>query len=173
MKPSTTEARYASPVGELLLVDAGGTLVMCDWLRSPRHARNHARIVGRYGAPMAGESQLLTAARQQLDEYFAGLRCEFALPVSPIGTPFELTVWEALRSVGYGQSATYADVARRIGRPTAVRAVAAAIGRNPLSIFIPCHRILGSNGALTGYAGSLPAKSTLLALESRIKISRP
>lgn len=107
----------------------------------------------------------LAFARRQLDEYFAGRRRRFDLPLQPIGTPFQRRVWEALASIPYGQTWTYADLARHIGRPGAMRAVGGANGRNPLPIVVPCHRVIGSDGSLTGFAGGVELKARLLALE--------
>ena len=98
-------------------------------------------------------------------EYFAGARRVFTVPLAPAGTPFQRLVWDALREIPYGATATYGEIAARIGRPGAARAVGSANHHNPLSIFVPCHRVLGANGALTGYAGGLEAKRKLLAIE--------
>ena len=103
--------------------------------------------------------------RRQLEEYFAGERRAFDLPVAPAGTPFQQRVWEELQRIGYGETITYAELAARIGRPTAIRAAGAANGANPVSIIIPCHRVIGSDGSLTGYGGGLEAKRLLLELE--------
>ena len=103
--------------------------------------------------------------RRQLEEYFAGERDEFDLPVGAPGTPFQQRVWDELARIPYGQTISYAELASRIGRPTAVRAAGAANGANPVSIVIPCHRVIGSGGALTGYSGGLEAKRFLLELE--------
>lgn len=102
---------------------------------------------------------------EQLYEYFRGERQEFALPLDMRGTTFQLAVWEALRSIPYGQVCSYSDIAKSIGRPLAVRAVGMANGANPLPIVVPCHRVIGKNGALTGYGGGLPLKERLLAVE--------
>lgn len=112
------------------------------------------------------ESPLLRAARTQLLEYLSGARRSFDLPLDPAGTDFQRSVWEALRAIPYGQTRTYGEIAAAVGRPRAVRAVGQANHVNPLPIFIPCHRVVGKNGALTGYAGGLDLKSALLALES-------
>lgn len=106
------------------------------------------------------------AARRQLTEYFAGERREFNLPVKLSGTEFQLSVLEALRNIPYGETMSYADIARRIGRPKAVRAVGAANGRNPVPIIVPCHRVIGSHGDLTGFGGGLETKEALLRLEA-------
>ena len=105
--------------------------------------------------------------RLQLLEYFAGRRKAFDVPLAPKGTPFQLAVWNALLEVPYGETVTYAELARRIGRPAAVRAVGAANGANPIPVIIPCHRVIGSNGTLTGYGGGIERKQWLLALEGR------
>ena len=106
-------------------------------------------------------------AIKQLQAYFEGERDSFTLPIWPIGSPFQQEVWKALQQIPYGSTCSYRDVAVRIGRPEAVRAVANAIGANPLSLLIPCHRVIGQNKRLTGYAGGLEAKQQLLLLETR------
>lgn len=112
------------------------------------------------------ETPLLRAAREELLAYFAGERRDFDLPLDPAGTDFQRAVWEALRAIPYGGTRTYGEIAAAVGRPKAVRAVGQANHVNPLPIFIPCHRVVGKNGALTGYAGGLDLKRALLALES-------
>jgi methylated-DNA-[protein]-cysteine S-methyltransferase len=104
---------------------------------------------------------------QQISEYFEGTRKTFDLPLAPAGTPFQQAVWRGLQSIPYGQTISYRDLARAIGRPSAIRAVGAANGRNPLPIIIPCHRVVGSSGHLTGYGGGLHIKESLLALERK------
>ena len=103
----------------------------------------------------------------QLREYFSGNRRTFDVPLAPRGTPFQLAVWNALLEIPYGDTTTYAELAHRIGRPSAVRAVGAANGANPIPVIIPCHRVIGSNGTLTGYGGGIERKQWLLALEGR------
>ena len=103
---------------------------------------------------------------QQLGEYFAGQRRVFDLPIEPQGTRFQRDVWQALREIPYGQTRSYADIARQIGNPKAVRAVGSANGNNPIAIVVPCHRVIGSNGSLTGFGGGLDSKRFLLALEA-------
>ena len=107
----------------------------------------------------------LAEAKRQLTEYFAGERRTFDLPLSPHGTPFQRKVWEALREIPWGETWSYAELARRIGQPSAMRAVGSANGRNPLPIVVPCHRVIGADGSLTGFGGGLGIKSQLLALE--------
>lgn len=106
-------------------------------------------------------------AAQQLDAYWSGDLFDFDLPLAPGGTPFQNKVWAALRTIPYGKTASYGDIARKIGSPTASRAVGAANGRNPIAIVVPCHRVIGANGTLTGYAGGLDMKCALLAHETR------
>lgn len=113
------------------------------------------------------EHPILSKAVRELGEYFAGKRRTFDIPLDPVGTEFQKRAWRELRKVPYGETRTYGEQAKAIGKPTASRAVGAANGRNPLSIFVPCHRIIGANGALTGFAGGLQAKRLLLDLESR------
>jgi len=103
----------------------------------------------------------------ELDSYFAGERTRFETPIAPRGTPFQLAVWSRVRAIPYGETATYAEIARQVGRPEAFRAVGAANGSNPIPIVIPCHRVVGSDGSLTGFGGGLPTKRALLALEAR------
>lgn len=142
-----------SPIGALMLVEDQERLTeirFCPETPNPRPGSTHP---------------LLQEAIVQLEAYFAGNLRHFDLPLAPAGTPFQQTVWHELQCIPYGHTITYAELARRIGRPTASRAVGAANGRNPIPILIPCHRVIGSNGHLTGYAGGLPIKTHLLALE--------
>jgi methylated-DNA-[protein]-cysteine S-methyltransferase len=144
-----------SPVGELLLTAAGGELTS---LTMPVE-------VDELPVGSTRDDVAFAAARQQLEEYFAGERRVFDLPLAQRGTLFQQLVWRELRRVGYGETTTYAALASRIGRPTAIRATGAANGANPVSIIVPCHRVIGSNGSLTGYGGGLEAKRLLLELE--------
>lgn len=113
----------------------------------------------------APDLSVLRRATTQLREYFAGERRVFALPLAPAGTPFQQRVWKALCAIPYGETLTYGALSRSIGSPQSVRAVGAAVGRNPISIAIPCHRVIGGDGSLTGYAGGLARKQALLDLE--------
>lgn len=151
-----TEFVMMSPVGPLRLQEEDGVLT---GLYFGGAAETEAAE-----APTA----LLQAAREQLRAYFAGELRAFELPVRFGGTAFQHAVWEALREIPYGQTCAYGDIARKIGRPRAVRAVGHAIGQNPISIIIPCHRVIGKNGGLTGFAGGLTAKETLLRLEGSL-----
>lgn len=159
--------RYSSPCGELLLGQAEGKLCFCDWADAGP-SRAHRQVIKRLRAEVIEqETALLTETARQLDEYFCGDRREFNLPLMPEGTDFQKQVWSALEKIPYGQTLSYSKLAARIGRPRAVRAVAAAVGANPLSILLPCHRVIGADGSLTGYAGGLQAKTCLLSLEKR------
>jgi len=113
------------------------------------------------------DAHALRDARTQLLQFLQGQRQHFELPLAPHGTPFQLRVWQALADIPFGQTWSYVDLARHIGHPTASRAVGAANGRNPLPIVLPCHRVIGRSGALTGFGGGLPTKAALLALETR------
>lgn len=113
-----------------------------------------------------GESELLAKACEQLRQYFAKERTGFDLPLDMMGTEFQLSVWRALLTVDYGQTASYLDIANAIGNPKAVRAVGMANGANPVSLIVPCHRVIGANGSLTGYGGGLERKRHLLAMEA-------
>jgi len=115
----------------------------------------------------ARSTPLLEAARTQLEEYFAGERRDFDLPLAPKGTGFQQLVWRTLTTIGYAETWSYGQLARAIGRPAASRAVGAANGKNPLAIIVPCHRVIGANGTLTGYGGGLPAKKWLLQHEHK------
>ena len=154
-------ARLASPVGELLLVaDEEGRL--CG-LYLPDHRRGPAP-----GPDWRRDDLVLADARAQLAAYFAGERTSFALAVAPLGTPFQLEVWRALAGVPFAGTVTYGELARRLGRPGAARAVGLANARNPISVVVPCHRVMGARGALTGYAGGLEVKARLLAHEAEV-----
>lgn len=157
---SNAYATMPSPVGELLLMAGDGRLTGL-YLPSDGHAR-HA---GAHPGAAPRDDAALAAVRRQLEEYFAGERSSFDVPVAPAGTPFQQDVWAELQRIGYGTTITYAELAARIGRPTAIRAAGAANGANPVSIVIPCHRVIGSNGTLTGYGGGLEAKRFLIDLE--------
>ncbi|MDE5623501.1 MAG: methylated-DNA--[protein]-cysteine S-methyltransferase [Alistipes sp.] len=121
---------------------------------------------GEPAASAGASTPLLRQAVGELREYFAGTRREFSLPLAPTGTPFQQQVWAALREIPYGRTRTYGQIAAQIGRPKACRAVGMANNRNPLAIVVPCHRVVGASGALTGYAAGLSVKEKLLALES-------
>ncbi|HKU62873.1 MAG TPA: methylated-DNA--[protein]-cysteine S-methyltransferase [Gemmatimonadales bacterium] len=154
-----TSTQVRSPVGLLTLVASDHGLVAILW---PDDPPGRVRLDGATPAP---DHPLLREAERQLGEYFAGRRTEFELPLDPGGTPFQQKVWTALRSIPFGETRTYAELAAQIGHPGAARAVGAASGRNPLSIVAPCHRVVGARGELTGFAGGLEVKARLLAFE--------
>ncbi len=159
---------YDSPCGKIVLASVGEELCLCDWSGMPCAAKNVNRLVRLLDAVVREEpSEVILRTESQLDEYFSGKRTVFQIPLCPVGTDFQKRVWEALLEIPYGQTRTYTDIALRIGNAKGVRAVAGAIGANGISVIIPCHRVIGSDRSLTGFAGGLAAKRTLLELESR------
>ncbi|CCG86648.1 methylated-DNA--[protein]-cysteine S-methyltransferase [Erwinia piriflorinigrans] len=148
-----------SPIGELTLIAAENSLTAVLWENDELPAaRFHPHEEDQHHT-------ILIEAERQLGEYFAGQRQQFALPLTFIGTEFQKKVWSALIAIPFGETRSYRQIAQQIGHPDAVRAVGAANGRNPLPIFAPCHRVIGSNGKLTGFAGGLTNKAFLLRLE--------
>ena len=151
----------ASPVGKLKLVASASALVAVLW-------ENERPNRGKLDAMKFDPQQpILLETEHQLAEYFAGARSEFDLPLEPEGSAFQKKVWQALRAIPFGQTRSYLDLAKAVGSSKAARAVGAANGKNPLSVIVPCHRVVGANGALTGFAGGLNTKAALLALEAR------
>ncbi|EZP26358.1 methylated-DNA--[protein]-cysteine S-methyltransferase [Pseudomonas sp. RIT288] len=148
-----------SPVGELKLVANGSRLAAILW---ENDKPGRVRLGPMSQAP---DNPLLQRTAQQLEEYFAGKRDRFDLELDFVGTDFQKKVWAALLTIPFGETRTYSQIAEQIGNPTAVRAVGAANGRNPISIVAPCHRVIGASGKLTGFAGGLEAKERLLVLE--------
>jgi methylated-DNA-[protein]-cysteine S-methyltransferase len=146
-----------SPLGELTLVAHDGVLAGLYFAEHSRRPRS-STFGSRYDAGFE-------AARKQLDEYFRGNRTTFDLPLAPHGDAFQLRVWELLRRIPYGQTRSYGQLATELGDPTLARAVGAANARNPISVIVPCHRVVGADGALVGYAGGLSRKQFLLDLE--------
>ena len=165
---------FITPVGELLLGSYQGALCLCDW--KERRSRNDVdrrlqRGIGvRY---KEGTSPVIEQAMDQLNAYFAGGRPFLDVPLHMVGTAFQRRVWEVLRSIPYGAMVSYAELSDQVADRTAIRAVAAANGANALSLFIPCHRVLGSDGALIGYAGGIMAKRFLLELEGAFPRNPP
>jgi methylated-DNA-[protein]-cysteine S-methyltransferase len=151
--------RMASPIGQLMLVGSDAGLAAVLW-ENDRPARVPLIVEAE-----EGDHPVLREAERQLQEYFAGRRKTFELELDFAGTAFQRQVWNALLTIPFGETRSYAQIARQIGRPAAVRAVGAANGRNPLSIVAPCHRVIGSTGALTGFAAGLEVKARLLELE--------
>ncbi|MET0808955.1 MAG: methylated-DNA--[protein]-cysteine S-methyltransferase [Pseudoxanthomonas sp.] len=150
-----------SPVDPLLLAADEQGLRLVEFHR-PRHA------MARLAHWSEGDNAVLQATRAQLGEYFRGTRSSFDLPLTPMGTPFQKQVWFALADIPYGSTISYAQLAVRVGKPKAMRAVGAANGRNPLPIVLPCHRVIGADGSLTGFGGGLPTKQFLLELEGAL-----
>jgi len=149
-------ATLATPIGELLLVSDGEALTAVQF------------DDGRRGSPTPGgaDDPVLAEAAAQLRAYFAGERTAFDLPLRAAGTPFEQGVWDELRRIPYGETTSYGELAARVGEPSAARAVGRANGRNPIPIIVPCHRVIGADGSLTGFGGGLECKRALLDLES-------
>lgn len=143
----------SSPIGPLTLVEEDGAIVQL--------------LFGAYGSD-GTKTPVLSEAERQLTEYFSGRRREFTLPLKPAGTAFQQAVWQALRGIPFGETRSYAEIAQSVKRPRAFRAVGMANHCNPIPVIIPCHRVVGSDGSLTGYAGGLEAKRILLHLEGKI-----
>lgn len=167
MEKSISLQHYDSPCGRLVLASFADRLCLCDWSDNPFAERNRRRIEKYLKATSKTETtSVLEETKRQLDEYFAGKRKAFDIQLCLVGTDFQHKVWNALRSIPYGSTKSYKDIAQCIGKPKAVRAVAGAIGANAISILIPCHRVIGSDHSLTGYAGGLEAKRGLLGIEN-------
>ena len=166
MKGKISIQRYQSPCGELLLGAFGNRLCLCNWTKELHPKRVENRLQALLNAKFTEEpAPVVQEAARQLDEYFKGERRTFDMPLLFVGTDFQKNVWQELLKIPYGATITYADLAARLGRPKAVRAVANANGANALSIFAPCHRVVGSNGTFGGYGGGIEAKRFLLGLE--------
>ncbi len=162
--PDTVQARTPTALGDVRLAASARGLVGL-WFDGQRHLP--AQLDGPGAWPTDDAHPVLRAAAAQVREYLDGTRTRFDLPLDLSGgTPFQQAVWQALLAIPRGGTTTYGALARQLGRPAAVRAVGAAVGRNPISVAVPCHRVLGSGGALTGYAGGLPRKTALLRLEA-------
>ncbi|MBO5330240.1 MAG: methylated-DNA--[protein]-cysteine S-methyltransferase [Anaerotignum sp.] len=143
---------YETPVGRICIGEENGFIVCCTWSKIPREY-------------ILEETELILECKKQLEEYFAGKRKTFDLPLVPRGTEFQQKVWKALQEIPYGETRTYGEVAAAIGNPKAARAVGMANNKNPIGIIIPCHRVVGANGKLVGYAGGMEKKEFLLELE--------
>jgi len=144
----------SSPMGVLQLVSDEKHLLELNWPCAHRQLSTSNHTVA-----------ILTAAADELSQFFSGARRNFSVPLQPHGTGFQLSVWSELQKVGWGETCTYREIAERLGKPKGFRAVGGAVGRNPIPIFIPCHRIVGANGALTGFSGGLDNKQILLGCE--------
>ena len=164
-RSTTVFTTIDSPVGPLLLAAADDGLRAIEF-----HASRHP--VPRDPDWREGDHPLLQRTREQLGEYFAGERRTFDLPLAPRGTEFQRQTWQALATIPYGSTISYAQLASRVQRPKAMRAVGSANGRNPLPIVLPCHRVIGADGSLTGFGGGLPTKQYLLELEGALPRAR-
>lgn len=156
----TAQATVATPLGPLLLARTARGLAGA-WFEGQKH---HP---GPIDAPVRPDDELLQRAARELGEFFAGRRDRFDVPLDLQGTPFQRSVWQRLLRIGAGSTRSYGEIAQELGSAKAVRAVGGAVGRNPVSVIVPCHRVVGGDGSLTGYAGGVERKRSLLALEAR------
>jgi methylated-DNA-[protein]-cysteine S-methyltransferase len=158
---------YASPVGPLEIIEETGAIVGIRFASGGPPRENASRDSFAPKTALYAETPLLAKTARELERYFAGSLERFTIPLAPRGTPFQLAVWKALLAIPYGTISTYGEVARAAGNPLAARAVGMACNRNPIAIAIPCHRVVGASGALTGYAGGVDVKRFLIDLEAR------
>lgn len=149
-----------TPAGRLAIGATNGALVLCDWVDSPHFIAHKKKLEG-----LKDDEEYCIAVSEQIYEYFDGKRTKFDIGIAPIGSDFQRKVWKELTGIPFGRTTSYSEIASRLGMPKASRSIAGAIAQNPISIIIPCHRVIGSNGSLTGYAGGIPAKRLLLELE--------
>lgn len=161
---------YKTKIGEMILGSFDGNLCLLDF----RYRRRRTSVDNRIKKGLNAEfiekkDEILTRTKQQLEEYLAGESKEFDIPIMTVGTDFQQNVWETLMEIPYGETASYLDIAKSIGKPKAVRAVANANGANAIGLIIPCHRIIGTNGELVGYGGGLAVKKRLLKLENNVQ----
>lgn len=163
-----TTSRIETPIGPMVAGATDGGLALLEFADPGRLGPQLDAALRALGCrAREGDHPLLTRIARELSEYFEGGRTEFSVPLTLLGSPFEVMAWEALRAIPFGQTRTYAEQARAIGRPAAVRAVGRANGRNRLAIVVPCHRVVASGGRLCGYGGGLPRKQFLIDLERR------
>jgi methylated-DNA-[protein]-cysteine S-methyltransferase len=155
---------FASPLGKLKLVASETGLIAILW------ENDNPRRVPLTGLVEDNDQKILVETERQLKEYFSGKRNQFSIPLDMRGTAFQKDVWRALQAIPFGTTLSYGQIAKQLGRATASRAVGAANGRNPISIVVPCHRVIGSSGKLTGFAGGLDAKAHLLNLETSSRL---
>lgn len=157
---------YDTPVEKMVLGSFGDEMVLCDWVVGHRRRRTDEMVQRALGSTyVEGTSPVLDRCIDELDEYFAGRRRMFDISIRLTGTAFQNRVWTTLSTIPFGHTVSYGALAVRMGMPCGARAVAGAVGANPVSVLVPCHRVIGSNGSLTGYAGGLEVKSKLLELE--------
>ncbi len=160
---------FQTSVGEMILGAYENKLCIADWrYRKGRETVDRRVQKGLHAVFVEEESEVLDLAKEELEAYFKGLRQTFDIPLLLVGTAFQKSVWQGLLQISFGTTVSYKELAQNIGNKTAVRAVASAVGANAVSIFIPCHRVIGADGSLTGYAGGLEAKKKLLGLEQNI-----
>ncbi|PTO78195.1 methylated-DNA--[protein]-cysteine S-methyltransferase [Vibrio splendidus] len=155
MEDTIYKMLYDAPIGKMIIVSNGVSLIEIDHV-------NHEELM------TSNPDELCQLATKQLDEYFAGKRTSFDLPLQPKGTDFQLKAWVALTTIPYGETISYGEQAKRMDNPKAVRAVGGANGKNPFSIVVPCHRVIGANGTLTGYTGGMNRKEWLLDFELKM-----
>ena len=157
---------WSSPCGPMCIASLGDELVMSDWIEG-WHRQTILNRFDRLLKPVWIDetTPVISEAIKELQQYFNRERTDFDLPVRLIGTPFQIKIWLALQKIPYGEIKTYGDIAQALGQPKANRAVGGAVGQNPLSIVVPCHRVLGNRNALTGYGGGMLAKEKLLEIE--------
>lgn len=162
-------SRIDSPIGPLLLGAVGRSLCLVEYAEETRAERQLRRVAERIALePCAGSSAVIDQTAEQLAEFFAGDRQEFSVPIEPVGTDFQRSVWAELLKIRLGETRSYGRIARTLGDPAATRAVGAANGANPISILVPCHRVVRTGGALGGYGGGLDRKRWLLDHEQRV-----
>ena len=167
---SIVQTRIPSPLGTIAIAATAKGLTGLWFTENQRYLP--PGLTGPAAWPEEPDHPVLKQARQQLGQYFAGQRSHFDVPLDlSCGTAFQQSVWQALLAIAQGEVVSYGEVGRRIGNPAAVRAVGGAVGRNPVSIIVPCHRVMGANGALTGYGGGLARKTALLRLEGALEES--
>jgi methylated-DNA-[protein]-cysteine S-methyltransferase len=161
---------FKTALGELILGSYKDRLCLCDWHYRTWSKRIETRIsVGLNSEFVFEDSEIIRMAKSQLNEYFEGQRKQFDIPLLPVGSEFQKKVWNELLKISFGKTMSYIELSRKTGDEKAIRAVASANGANAISIFIPCHRIIGSHGELTGYAGGIQTKKKLLELEGSIR----
>lgn len=170
MTDELVAATLPSPVGLLTVVVSEAGVRAVWWEDDHRPGADLGGVSA--AGPSTTQGRLLDAAMGQLDEYFVGTRTEFDLPLDPQGTTFQLQAWRVLQTIPFASTMSYRDQAAALGDPHKARAVGAANGRNPISIIVPCHRVVAASGALTGFAGGLPAKAWLLEHERRVAAAR-
>lgn len=169
MQKDITIGYYKTAVGELILGSVDNKLCLCDWRYRKMRASIDTKIKAALNAEyIEGNSEIIGNTKTQLNEYFEGERTEFNIPLLLIGSDFQKTVWNALLQIPYGTTNTYLGLSKKLANEKAIRAVASANGANAIAIIIPCHRIIGSDGSLVGYAGGLSAKNKLLNIENAL-----